>query len=100
MDTTADAAIHTVGEVARLAGLTVRTLHHYDDVGLLHPSGRTASGYRSYDTADLETTVRYGSNPNAKAITTYFRHRFVVADVRDIIALTLRVRRDDGRLPS
>jgi DNA-binding transcriptional MerR regulator len=44
---------HTVGEVARLAGITVRTLHHYDEVGLLSPSGRTASGYRRYDHSDL-----------------------------------------------
>ncbi|MEX0658580.1 MAG: MerR family DNA-binding transcriptional regulator, partial [Egibacteraceae bacterium] len=32
---------YTVGEVARVAGVTVRTLHHYDEIGLLHPSGRT-----------------------------------------------------------
>ena len=36
----------TVGEVAAVAGVTVRTLHHYDRIGLLSPSGRTASGYR------------------------------------------------------
>lgn len=44
---------HSVGEVARLAGVTVRTLHHYDEIGLLAPSGRTASGYRNYDRSDL-----------------------------------------------
>ncbi|MGI8698403.1 MAG: MerR family transcriptional regulator [Mycobacteriales bacterium] len=44
---------YTVGEVARLAGVTVRTLHHYDEVGLLRPSGRTAAGYRLYGPADL-----------------------------------------------
>ena len=44
---------YTVGDVARLAGVTVRTLHHYDEVGLLRPSGRTAAGYRLYRTADL-----------------------------------------------
>lgn len=44
---------YTVGEVARLAGITVRTLHHYDEVGLLRPSGRTAAGYRLYDRTDL-----------------------------------------------
>jgi len=42
-----------VGEVARLAGVTVRTLHHYDEIGLLRPGGRSASGYRQYDEADL-----------------------------------------------
>jgi MerR family transcriptional regulator, thiopeptide resistance regulator len=43
-----------VGEVAALAGVTVRTLHHYDRIGLLSPSGRTASGYRQYAPADLD----------------------------------------------
>jgi DNA-binding transcriptional MerR regulator len=43
-----------VGEVAALAGVTVRTLHHYDRIGLLSPSGRTASGYRRYSAADLD----------------------------------------------
>ncbi|MEX5721341.1 MerR family transcriptional regulator [Geodermatophilus maliterrae] len=42
-----------VGEVAALAGVTVRTLHHYDRIGLLSPSGRTAAGYRRYSAADL-----------------------------------------------
>jgi DNA-binding transcriptional MerR regulator len=43
-----------VGEVAALAGVTVRTLHHYDRIGLLSPSGRTQSGYRQYSPADLD----------------------------------------------
>ncbi|MBO4208348.1 MerR family transcriptional regulator [Micromonospora echinofusca] len=45
---------HPVGTVARFAGVTVRTLHHYDEIGLLSPSGRTSAGYRSYDDADLD----------------------------------------------
>ena len=45
--------MRTVGEVARLAGVTVRTLHHYDDIGLVRPSGRTDAGYRLYDDGDL-----------------------------------------------
>ena len=48
----------TVGEVARTAGVTVRTLHHWDAVGLLVPSGRTSSGYRVYAPADVERLVR------------------------------------------
>jgi DNA-binding transcriptional MerR regulator len=44
----------TVGEVARLAGVTVRTLHHYDAVGLVRPSSRSPAGYRRYSAADLE----------------------------------------------
>ena len=45
---------YTVGEVARVAGVTVRTLHHYEQIGLLSPAGRSPSGYRVYDDADLE----------------------------------------------
>jgi DNA-binding transcriptional MerR regulator len=42
-----------VGELGRRTGLTVRTLHHYDRIGLLSPSGRSAAGYRLYDDADV-----------------------------------------------
>lgn len=42
-----------VGELARRTGLTVRTLHHYDEIGLLKPSGRSESGYRLYDAQDV-----------------------------------------------
>jgi DNA-binding transcriptional MerR regulator len=45
---------YTVGEVAALAHVSVRTLHHYDEIGLLRPSGRTAAGHRRYDRADLQ----------------------------------------------
>jgi DNA-binding transcriptional MerR regulator len=45
---------YTVGEVASLAHVSVRTLHHYDAIGLLTPSDRTASGYRLYRHWDLE----------------------------------------------
>ncbi|WP_067817602.1 MerR family transcriptional regulator [Actinomadura kijaniata] len=45
---------YSVGTVARMTGVTVRTLHHYDEIGLLAPSGRTGTGYRRYDDADLE----------------------------------------------
>ena len=43
----------SVGQVSRLAGVTVRTLHHYDEIGLLSPGERTAAGYRRYTDADL-----------------------------------------------
>ena len=43
-----------VGELARLAGVTVRALHHYDRIGLVRPSDRTSAGYRSYDGRDLD----------------------------------------------
>ncbi len=42
-----------VGELARRTGLTIRTLHHYDEIGLLKPSFHTASGHRLYTAADV-----------------------------------------------
>jgi DNA-binding transcriptional MerR regulator len=50
----AGAEIRTVGAVAALTGMSVRTLHHYDHVGLVVPSMRTAAGYRGYTDADIE----------------------------------------------
>jgi DNA-binding transcriptional MerR regulator len=44
----------TVGRVAGLAGVTVRTLHHYDEIGLVRPSARTTAGYRAYSAGDVE----------------------------------------------
>src|SRR6202046_218348 len=44
----------TVGRVAELAGVTVRTLHHYDEISLVQPSARTAAGYRAYSAGDVE----------------------------------------------
>lgn len=43
-----------VGELARKTGLTVRTLHHYDEIGLLSPSHRSAAGYRLYNHTDVQ----------------------------------------------
>ncbi len=45
--------MRTVSELSALAGVTVRTLHHYDEIGLLVPSERSESGYRLYSGADL-----------------------------------------------
>ena len=45
---------NTVGAVASLTGVSVRTLHHYDHIGLVVPSVRTAAGYRGYTDADIE----------------------------------------------
>ena len=49
---------YTVGTVARMSGVSVRTLHHYDEIGLLPASGRTESGYRLYADTDLERLRR------------------------------------------
>ena len=45
---------YSVGQVAGFAGVTVRTLHHYDDISLLVPSERSHAGHRRYSDADLD----------------------------------------------
>ncbi|MFF2126930.1 MerR family transcriptional regulator [Streptomyces olivochromogenes] len=45
---------YSVGQVAGFAGVTVRTLHHYDEIGLLVPSERNHAGHRRYSDADLD----------------------------------------------
>jgi len=45
---------HQIGEVCHVTGLTPRTLHYYDEIGLLVPSERLAGGQRLYTAADLE----------------------------------------------
>jgi MerR family transcriptional regulator, thiopeptide resistance regulator len=49
---TADTRTWRIGELAEAAGLTVRTLHHYDQIGLLCPSRRSVGGHRLYGGAD------------------------------------------------
>jgi MerR family transcriptional regulator, thiopeptide resistance regulator len=44
---------YQVKETARIAGVSVRTLHHYDEIGLLVPQRRTPAGYRLYGEAEL-----------------------------------------------
>lgn len=43
----------TVGDLSRLTGVTVRALHHYDEIGLVRPSQRSCAGYRLYDERDV-----------------------------------------------
>jgi DNA-binding transcriptional MerR regulator len=49
---------YRIGELARAAGVTVRALHHYDSLGLLSPSERTAGGHRLYTAPDVERLYR------------------------------------------
>lgn len=46
--------MHRIGEIADETGLTVRTLHYYEEIGLLIPAGRTGAGHRLYDGAAVE----------------------------------------------
>ena len=66
----------TVHEVSELAGVSVRTLHHYDDIGLLRPSARTEAGYRLYDEGDLA---------RLQQILLFRELEFSLADIRGII---------------
>src|SRR4051812_45553638 len=44
---------YRVQELARLSGVSVRALHHYDEIGLLVPKQRSSKGYRLYDAEDV-----------------------------------------------
>ncbi len=44
----------TVHEVSRMTGVSIRALHYYDQIGLLHPAKSTDAGYRLYDDTELE----------------------------------------------
>lgn len=50
-----------VGQLAAKTGLTVRTLHHYDEIGLLSPSGRTPTGHRIYGEAEVRRLQQIAS---------------------------------------
>jgi MerR family transcriptional regulator, thiopeptide resistance regulator len=66
----------TVGQVAERFAVTVRTLHHYDDVGLVRPGGRSAAGYRLYSDADL-TRLQH--------VVVYRRLGFALEDIARIL---------------
>jgi MerR family transcriptional regulator, thiopeptide resistance regulator len=66
-----------IGEVAKLAHVSVRTLHHYDCLGLLQPSGRSAAGYRLYTAEDLE---------RLQTVLFYKELGFGLGEIRDLLA--------------
>jgi DNA-binding transcriptional MerR regulator len=57
-DSRTGAGSYSVGRVADLSRVTIRTLHHYDEIGLLSPGGRSDAGYRVYEDSDLERLQR------------------------------------------
>ena len=65
-----------MGRVAELAGVTVRTLHHYDEIGLVRPSARTAAGYRAYSAGDVE---------RLREVLAYRRLGFGLREVADLV---------------
>ncbi|MEZ5263389.1 MAG: MerR family transcriptional regulator [Acidimicrobiales bacterium] len=47
-------ATFQIGEVATRVGLSQRTIRHYDDLGIIKPSARTAGGFRLYTESDVQ----------------------------------------------
>ena len=66
----------TVGEVARRVGVSVRTLHHFDDIGLVVPQARSWAGYRLYSRADIARLQR---------VLVYRELGFALARIRELI---------------
>ncbi|MET7421101.1 MerR family transcriptional regulator [Dactylosporangium sp. NPDC005555] len=66
----------TVGRTAELAGVTVRTLHHYDEIGLVRPSTRTAAGYRAYSAGDVD---------RLREVLAYRRLGFGLREIADLV---------------
>ncbi|WP_209441063.1 MerR family transcriptional regulator [Streptomyces violaceorubidus] len=62
--------------MAVLAGVSVRTLHHYDEIGLVRPSARTAAGYRAYSADDVE---------RLREVLAYRRLGFPLRDIADLV---------------
>lgn len=68
----------TVKEVSKLTGISVRTLHHYDTIGLLKPARVTESGYRLYDEKALS---------RLQTILLFRQLRFPLKEIREILEL-------------
>lgn len=65
-----------MGRVAGLADVSVRTLHHYDEIGLVRPSERTAAGYRAYTAGDVE---------RLREVIAYRRLGFGLREIADLV---------------
>lgn len=66
----------SVGEVASLAGVSVRTMHHYDQIGLVSPSRRSPAGYRQYRADDLD---------RLRAVLTWRELDFSLDEIADLV---------------
>jgi DNA-binding transcriptional MerR regulator len=73
-----EAVHYQIGEVARAVGLSLRTIRHYEEVGLIVPSARSAGGFRLYTDRDIERLRRVmGMKPMG----------FSLEEIRDVLEL-------------
>ncbi len=77
-----------VGDLARATGLTVRALHHYDELGLVVPSGRTPAGHRVYGADDVRRLYQ---------VVALRRLGFALGEIRDVLDGTSYDPRDTVR---
>lgn len=68
---------YSVSQIARLAGVSVRTLHHYDQIGLLSPAERSDAGYRHYGDDDLR---------RLQQVMFYRELGFALSDITDLVS--------------
>ena len=80
-------AVMQIGEVAARVGLSLRTIRHYDQVGLVVPSERSAGGFRLYSEADVE---------RLSFIKTLRPLDFTLEQMRDLLDTIDAVAADDG----
>lgn len=83
-------AVMQIGEVAARVGLSLRTIRHYDEIGLVVPSERSTGGFRLYSEADVERLA---------LIRTIRPLDFTLEQVRDLLGVIDAVSADDGRDP-
>ena len=76
-----------IGEVATRVGLSLRTIRHWDEVGLVVPSERTAGGFRLYTEADVERLL---------FIKTLKPLEFSIDQIRELLTVIDDIRADDG----
>jgi len=94
-----------IGELAERAGMSLRTIRHYDEVGLLVPSGRTTGGFRVYTAQDLERLLvirrmkplGFTLDEMAELLRVVDALRDVDADGREDLAARLDASLDDAR---
>ncbi|MFF3286322.1 MerR family transcriptional regulator [Streptomyces sp. NPDC003023] len=80
-----------IGEVAERTGLSLRTIRHYEEVGLVAPSARSKGGFRLYTEADVERLM---------VIRRMKPLDFSLEEMRDLLEITDRIAAADASVPA